>query len=332
MDNISVVIPLFNKAAYIGRTITSILSQTILPDEIIVVDDGSTDGGGEVVKTFNDSRIRLIRQENRGVGAARNHGAQEAKGEVIAFCDADDAWKPHFLEVIQHLRGRFPQAGAYATAYERITPSGLRYQPEFAVLPPGVPEGLIPNYFKAAASLPVCSTAVAVPKRILEEVGGFPVGEILYEDIDTWLRIALRYPIAWSRQYAATYFQNAANRAINVKIVAQEPVISRTVRQAIHSGQVPADSINDLKEYAASFQLQATSHCLMVGNKERALQLLEYARGTQRFARRWWKLRIMAALPGNPALWLWKVRVSLKNLFPGLVLWKNRRSLKGLLQ
>lgn len=94
---VSVVIPLYNKEKYIERALSSVLSQTYPPSEIIVVDDGSTDEGPERVLKFNDSRITLIRQENKGPGAARNAGLALARGKYIAFLDADDEWLPNFL-------------------------------------------------------------------------------------------------------------------------------------------------------------------------------------------------------------------------------------------
>ena len=95
---VSVVIPLYNKGKYIERALNSVLSQTYPPIEIIVVDDGSTDDGPERVLKYNDPRIKLIRQENKGPGAARNAGLAIAKGEYIAFLDADDEWLPDFLQ------------------------------------------------------------------------------------------------------------------------------------------------------------------------------------------------------------------------------------------
>ena len=95
--DVSVVIPLYNKARYVLRAIESVTKQTIGADEIIVVDDGSTDNGADVVQNIPDARIRLIRQENQGPGAARNRGLRSASSNYISFLDADDEWLPEFL-------------------------------------------------------------------------------------------------------------------------------------------------------------------------------------------------------------------------------------------
>lgn len=94
---ITVIVPLYNKAATIERTLRSIAMQTLDDFEAIVVDDGSTDGGEKIVEAFGDGRIRLIRQANAGPGAARNRALAEARGAFVAFLDADDEWLPTFL-------------------------------------------------------------------------------------------------------------------------------------------------------------------------------------------------------------------------------------------
>src|SRR6266853_1462354 len=105
---VSVVIPLFNKRSYIIRCLESVSRQNIRDFEVIVVDDGSTDGSGEVAMGFPDNRVRVIRQKNRGVGAARNRGIEESKAELIAFLDSDDEWMPPFLKRILDLRLKYP--------------------------------------------------------------------------------------------------------------------------------------------------------------------------------------------------------------------------------
>jgi glycosyl transferase family 2 len=114
---VSVVVPLYNKAPTIQRTLDSILGQTFADFELIVVDDGSTDGGAEVVEGCRDPRVRLIRQSNAGPGAARNRALAEANGQYAAFLDADDEWLPQFLHKSIALLEQFPQAAMVASGY-----------------------------------------------------------------------------------------------------------------------------------------------------------------------------------------------------------------------
>jgi hypothetical protein len=95
---VSVVISLYNKGNYVERALSSVFAQTYPPLEVIIVDDGSTDDGHEKVLNFNNPKIILVKQENKGPGSARNTGLAIAKGKYIAFLDADDEWYPSFLE------------------------------------------------------------------------------------------------------------------------------------------------------------------------------------------------------------------------------------------
>jgi glycosyltransferase involved in cell wall biosynthesis len=115
---VSVIIPLFNKAPFIERALNSVTSQTFKDFELIVVDDGSTDGGAAIVESFSDSRFRLIKQDNAGPGAARNRGLKEARGEFVAFLDADDEWLPEYLaESLHSLDEQGANAAAIVSGY-----------------------------------------------------------------------------------------------------------------------------------------------------------------------------------------------------------------------
>lgn len=234
----SIIIPLYNKSSCITRAVQSVLDQTCDEFELIVIDDGSTDGGGEVVKLFTDPRISLVRQENAGVSAARNKGISFAKGELVAFLDADDSWKSDFLKTIERLREKFPQAGLYATAYQIVGPSGQSRQVRLKVIPEPPWEGIVPSYFKSAAlgEPPVCASAVAIPYDILMEYGGFLLGKRMGEDLDLWGRIALKYPVAISTQVEATYHHDAENRACINFIHGDEHPFVETV--ALHRDRV----------------------------------------------------------------------------------------------
>jgi glycosyltransferase involved in cell wall biosynthesis len=98
MPSASVIIPLYNKGMFVARAIDSVLAQTCEDFEIIVIDDGSTDNGPDIVRQYKDPRIRLIRQSNAGPGAARNAGVRAASSKYVAYLDADDEWLPDFLQ------------------------------------------------------------------------------------------------------------------------------------------------------------------------------------------------------------------------------------------
>lgn len=122
--SVSVIIPLFNKRYVVSRAIRSVFAQTVPPLEIIVVDDGSTDDSAREIKLISNGNVRLIQQSNRGPGAARNRGLAEARGDFVAFLDADDAWSPTYLE---HALAVFAESGpeiAAVTCGYNSFPSG----------------------------------------------------------------------------------------------------------------------------------------------------------------------------------------------------------------
>lgn len=113
----SIIIPLFNKAHTIIRTINSVLLQKHTNFEVLIIDDGSTDTSILVIENYtNDSRIRIIRQQNQGVSVARNVGIQEAKGDYIAFLDGDDEWLPEHLQKATEAIEKHPEVGLFISA------------------------------------------------------------------------------------------------------------------------------------------------------------------------------------------------------------------------
>lgn len=204
---ISVVIPLYNKEKQIAHTLQSVFKQTFQDFEVVVVDDGSTDSSVAEVEKFSDSRIRLIHQKNAGVAAARNRGIEEAKGDLIAFLDADDEWKPEYLATQYHLSQKYPDCNVFACNYEfrniegKVTPTIIRK------LPFTGEDGILSNYFEVASCShpPLWTSSIVVKKQAIQAIGGFPVGIRSGEDLLTWARLAVNGQIAYSKKVEAIY-------------------------------------------------------------------------------------------------------------------------------
>lgn len=204
---ISVVIPLYNKEKHIETAIQSILSQTYQDFEIVIVNDGSTDGSVEEASKIQDSRIRIIQQDNAGVAAARNKGIKEANGKHIAFLDADDEWDTDYLSTQVDLVLRYPEANVFATNY--VLKNSLGEETPTIIREVRFPDecGILENYFEVAANShpPIWTSAVIVRKDAILSIGGFPVGIKSGEDLLTWARLAARFKIAYCRKPLAKF-------------------------------------------------------------------------------------------------------------------------------
>lgn len=209
---LSVVIPLFNKGSHIGNTIQMVLEQSFAPAEIIVVDDGSTDNGVAIVEQYISQGVCLIRQSNQGVSAARNTGLKLAKYPYVAFLDADDEWRPNHIALLIELIDQNPKAALLSTGH-LIRRGGQLICPR-SFYSEGW-QGPVNDFFVAFSkglSLVNSSTA-CVRKEALLAVGGFPVGVRRGEDVVTWLKLALRYPVAHAAKATVIFNQDAINRS-----------------------------------------------------------------------------------------------------------------------
>ena len=317
MPLVSVVIPLFNKERYIRRCIESVLRQTIQDCEIVVVDDGSTDGSGAAAAATGDPRIRLIRQENRGVSAARNRGIAESDGELVAFLDADDEWLPEFLQVIVELYREYPQSGILATGFRRCM--GHEFDTETTLTSPETGYSrLIPDYLALAREGNfITSSSAAVPKAVFAEVGGFIEGQPFGEDRDLWVRIGLRYPVAYDVRVLAMYHSEADGRACNRRPVSPYPPAVNSLRRALTDGSLAGDRARQANTYMDLLRLQYAYWYLNLRDRKGCLRLLEEEYRTPcyrleaallRFALIFLPMRVVVAARLKPARLLANIR------------------------
>lgn len=205
----SVIMPLYNKAPYVKKALTSVLSQTYQDFEFIVVNDGSTDNSLVVAQeTLAGTNAIIIDQKNAGVSMARNNGVKESSGDYFCFIDADDWWAPEFLERMNNLIDEFPDAGIYGSSYYLVKNG------KFRKAPVGISESFEKGYidycsvYAKTLCMPLTSISVAIPRGIFEEHGGFKPNLKLGEDFDLWIRIALKKKVAFLNEPLAYYNQD----------------------------------------------------------------------------------------------------------------------------
>lgn len=185
---VSVVMPAYNAEAFVAQAVRSVLAQTHANWELIVVDDGSADRTGEIVKGFADPRIRYLRTENRGPAAARNAGLAECRGEFVAFIDADDAWAPRKLELQLAEFARDSGAALVFCASARIDGAGRR-MPSRRLSLGRLPVG--PHLERILVRNDLLTPSVMVRREALSKAGGFPEDVRGGEDWEVWRRVAL---------------------------------------------------------------------------------------------------------------------------------------------
>ncbi len=192
---ISVIIPTYNRKSWLGRAIASVLRQSWQDFELLIVDDGSTDGTFEaLLEPIVDPRVRTFRTANRGVSAARNFAVQMSQGEWIGFLDSDDEWLPEKLEIQMRALAQHSDL-RWIHSEEIWIRNGKRVNPKVKHQKKGG------DIFSDALRLCCVSpSAVLLQKSILAEVGPFREDFPVCEDYDLWLKISAKYPVGYTEQ------------------------------------------------------------------------------------------------------------------------------------
>ena len=311
ISGISVVIPLFNKQAYIEECLKSVLSQNYSPFEVLVVDDGSTDRGPDLVRKFNDPRIKLIQQKNAGVSAARNKGVQEAKYEHIAFIDADDQWLEGHLKSLHELAKKFPETGFWSTGF--IARSGVKNK----IHSTGKPDAFFPirPYLEAALSgkILVHTSACMVHRQNFLKVGSFMEGFNNGEDHALWLRLALNDGVAINGTPSSVYQLGVAD-GLTQNLIIKPDAQSVAIDAILSQDGAPENDIREmLLELKHQKFLAYSISAALKGEHDLAKKHLSNAVNTKRFRKRVLQLKFLLLFRGLLLSAITRLLVRIKN-------------------
>lgn len=228
---IDVIIPVYNAEKFIEKTLESVVSQTHLPERIIIVDDGSTDETVNIINDFkNNSKVKidLHQQENRGPNAARNAGLKHSTSEFVAFLDADDIWEKEKLEKQLRVfeKNEFEKLGLVYTAYDLIDENDEKIKQSFLVfkLDPGLRGDVFDKMFDAMKITGSCS-GVLIKKDCFEKTGYFDETLKGAEDWDMWIRISQYFEIDYVDEILVHVRLHKSNSHNNQMMMAENMIM-----------------------------------------------------------------------------------------------------------
>lgn len=306
---VSVVVPLYNGQQYVRESLDSILAQTYRATEVIVMDDASTDGSAEIVRSYRDDRLRYVRQpENRGIFGNINDGIERARGELVAIHHSDDVYHPEILTREVEFLDAHPEVGAVFAIDTFIDGEGrewgrLELPQELRgrqVLPyPVVLNGILRHqnvFIRGGTSL--------IRRAVYDEVGLFDDRYDLRADLDLWLRIARRSPIGLLEEHLVAYRYGHDNSSARYDRLRTAPELTFAVldRHLAEGGEAVAtpDAIRAYRGHEAEDRLMVTVNLYVLDRLGEARAMLRTARarhlaGTSHI-RRWRLLALWAGL------------------------------------
>jgi glycosyltransferase involved in cell wall biosynthesis len=213
MPKVSVIIPTYNALTYLPETVESVFKQTFYDWELLIVDDGSSDGTAAWAKQITDLRVRLISQKNQGSSVARNTGITAAKGEYIALLDADDLWEPSKLEKQVRFLEQNPSIGLVDTWTTLINQKGK----STGRIILSSAEGDIWKQLVQFKPVCCCDSTPLIRRSCFENVGLFNPDLPYLEDLDMWIRLASVYEFAAIKEPLVRYRQHPQSKSTNCK-------------------------------------------------------------------------------------------------------------------
>ncbi len=220
MPLVSVIIPAYNAEKFISKTINSVLSQDHHDFEIIIVDDGSTDMTESIILSYvkQSHKVKGIKQNNAGVSAARNNGFKSARGDYVAFLDADDIWESQFLSVLVQLLEKDPSTGLAHSDYREINELGK----ETSVIKRGKSGNVLNDLLIWKHHVLPPPSGVLIKRSVLEHVGLFDEDLSNNADQDLYIRIAAKYTVARDSRILMNYRQHASGMHWNIAVLERD--------------------------------------------------------------------------------------------------------------
>lgn len=204
MHKISVAIAVYNKEDQLRSTLESVLNQTHPVAEIVIVNDGSTDGSEKIIQSIDDPRIVYKYQDNQGAAAARNQAIKLCSGEFIALLDADDLWEPTYLEEMLEAINRYPDEKVFSCGLLIESKNNKSFPANYSIS--NHSEIGVYNYFEGSnINSLIYSSNVILHKDVFEGSGYFNPSIKSGEDTDLWIRIGLNFPVVFIPKYLVTY-------------------------------------------------------------------------------------------------------------------------------
>lgn len=298
MPFFSIVIPLYNKEKYVENALKSILNQTFTDYEVLIINDCCTDKSIQKVMPFLSEKIKLIHHsENKGLSATRNTGIEKASTNYITFLDADDLWKPTFLETIHRLIINFPEARIFATNYEEIYPTKTfkPYNGSFNLAENY--EGYI-NFFKLNIGQGIYNHgSVCIHKEVYEKVGNYDENIDFSEDIDFNIRSNFHFKLAYSSTIGMSYLMQVENQITATSIINKKLPDYNKYKPFEEKNTEVTDYIN-FEKYVLAKKLK------LYGDKNLAASLIKSI-NTSKLN---WKQKILLKLPQSVLITIDKIK------------------------
>ncbi|MDB2449694.1 glycosyltransferase family 2 protein [Pseudomonadales bacterium] len=278
----SVVIALYNKDAFIKKTLNSVLKQTHTDFEVIIVDDGSTDDSVQIVNRFSDDRIKLYQQLNQGVSVARNVGVEKSGNNHIALLDADDEWLPNHLENLLHLVQTYPDASFWVSGYRKsFQTAKLSEKP--------IQKICLETYldYRLDNTSIAWTSAVLLNKGIFNKTNGFMPGVSHGEDQALWLEMCLHGFIG--KSFLETAIYNIYDNSLSSKLVTceKEDACILTVKKILYENRGVSDQIKlKLMDFSNRYRLAHIVAALSLQQPSIAKRFLNLSHDTKIYRNR----------------------------------------------